>query len=192
MTTEQGMKDFFEWLLTTAKIQTKQFRTFCLCVDKYKHLQEDVKLLTKEECAELEGTNRVVVMYFNRFMEEVDGRLEYRECKADGTYKVLEFREVFQELHPNNAGTPIYVYILKEDPLLGRFTPVTEVLDDIDVEVRTQETVDADYEKFLETAKAVADEMTFKLEVDKALKDRDFEHADRLVVAWKERQITNT
>ncbi|PGT89831.1 hypothetical protein [Bacillus thuringiensis] len=189
MTTEQGMKDFFGWLLETAKLQTKQFQTFCKCVDKYPHLHEDVKLLTKKECTELTGTNRVVVAYFNRFMEEMEGRVEYRECNEDGTYQVLPFRDVFQELNPNKAGTPVYVYLLKED--CGRFTPVTEVLDDLDIETRTQETVDADYEKFLETAKAVADEMAFKLEVDKALKDRNFEHADRLVVAWKERQITN-
>lgn len=178
MTKQETTKEFFTWLLEKAKIQTRQFGTFCKCVLKFEHLHTDVKVLTKKECMELQGVNRVVVVYFNRFLEEIEGRLEYRECKEDGTYIVLPLRDVFTELNPAGAGNPVYVYILKED--LDRFIPVTEVLDDLDIEVRTEETKEEDYTLFKEEARAVVDEMVYQLEMDKALKDRDFELARHL------------
>lgn len=178
MTKQETTIEFFSWLLKKAKIRTRQFGTFCQCVLKFKHLHTDVKVLTKKECMDLHGVNRVVVMYFNRFLEEIEGRLEYRECRDDGTYTVLPFRDVFPELNPEGAGKPIYVYILKED--LDRFIPVTEVLDDLDIDVRTAETKEEDYTMFKEEAKAVADEMVYQLEMDKALKDRNFELARQL------------
>ncbi|MBX9158541.1 IDEAL domain-containing protein [Bacillus cereus] len=188
MRTIDKNREFVEWLLAVGKFKTKHVIGILVHAKKFNHTLENIQFLSDEEYKALTGKRRVLVVKMNRYFEEIDGATELRILDVDGTYDTRNLDDALNGLRIG-SGSPFYMYIQMEG-IVGadNYTSVTEKVSEFDIEVRTGSKSDElPIHEFRDIARAVADEVTYRKEIDKALDDRDEPRFHRLVVAYKKK-----
>lgn len=188
MRTVDKNREFVEWLLDTGTFKTKLVSDILKQARKFEHTLEKLEFLTDKEYQELQSESRVLVIKMNRCLEEIRERTEFRIRDADGTYDIVNLEDVYHALRLGRD-TSFYVHIQMEG-IVGDdiFTSITEKVNKFTIDGRFGDARDeVSLQEFKDIARAVADEMTYRMEIDKALDTRNEERFHRLVTAYKKK-----